>query len=216
MLEKSITDDINPTERIGAIMPVSAGEEKLATSTQSFASYMENASVSQSAAGKPQMISPFDLASQTPKSGIVSPNLATIQSSMNLAQNTLGDLQSQLNNPNLKLKASQKHLVQNKLEDVNINLQSASGKLGVAPVESSSSGTGPLAKYLNYVSDGMNQLQAAQNQIAHLQEKGTNLGPADFLTIQLKLNKAQQEIDFTSMLLSKAVEGVKTLMNVQI
>jgi hypothetical protein len=59
-------------------------------------------------------------------------------------------------------------------------------------------------------------MEAAKNQVSALKNSGTDLKPSDFLLIQLEMNKAQQELDFTSVLLSKVVEGTKMLMNVQI
>ena len=69
---------------------------------------------------------------------------------------------------------------------------------------------------MNYLADGQQQLVSAQRQLQSLKAKGDSLAPADFLLIQVKLNKAQQELDFTSVLLSNAVSGFKTLMNVQL
>jgi hypothetical protein len=217
MIEKSLTDEMNPTDKIGNIMPVGTGEN-LASSSQSFSSYMQNVSSVDSGTAKSQMISPFELVNSGPKVGMATPNIDTLAASVKLAQNTFADLQTQLNSPDLKLKASQKYLVQNKLEDVNSSLRAANAKLGAPEVEpvNNSSSTGPLSKFLNYVSDGMNQLTSAQQQIGSLKDKGSALSAADFLMIQLKMNKAQQELDFTSILLSKAVEGVKMLMNVQL
>jgi hypothetical protein len=218
MMQKPIPDDVNPADRIGAIMPIQSGEEHMATSGQSFSSFMQNVSTSDSGVSKSQMISPFDLANTTQKGAVAQPNLGTIESSVKLAQNTMADLQTQLNSPDLKLKASQKYVVQNKLEDATGNLRAANAKLGTPPVEPTQgkASTGPLAKFLNYVKDGMNQIEAAKNQVSALKESGTDLKPTDFLLIQLKMNKAQQELDFTSVLLSKVVEGTKMLMNVQI
>ena len=69
---------------------------------------------------------------------------------------------------------------------------------------------------MNYLADGQQQLASAQRQLQSLKAKGDSLAPADFLLVQVKLNKAQQELDFTSVLLANAVSGFKTLMNVQL
>ncbi|MBM3207827.1 MAG: hypothetical protein FJZ57_04400 [Chlamydiae bacterium] len=218
MIQKPIPDDINPPSRIGSIMPIQSGEEHAPTAGQSFSSLMQNVSGAESQTSKSQMISPFDLANTTQRGAVSQPSLGTLEASVKLAQNTMADLQTQLNSPDMKLKASQKYVVQNKLEEANGNLRAANAKLGTPAVDPAQKqpSTGPLAKFLDYVSDGMNQIEAAKKQVGALKENGTDLKPADFLLIQLKMNKAQQELDFTSILLSKAVEGVKMLMNVQI
>jgi hypothetical protein len=217
MFDKSLTDNIDPSEKIGSIMPLGQDNKDLTGSTQSFSSMMQASPTAEQGLSKSQMITPFDLANQGPKAGMAAPNLGTLMSQVQLAQSSMSDLQSQLSYPNLKLKASQKYIAKNKLTDANQNLRAANAKLGAPQVdEQSSGGAGPLARFLNLVSDGMNQLESAKQQLSNLKSQGHNLTPGDFLMIQIKMNKAQQEIDFTSVLLSKAVEATKTLMNVQL
>ena len=218
MSQKPIPDDINPPDKIGAIMPIGEEGKDLASTTQSFSSYMKAPPVAEQGGTKAQMISPFDLAQGGAKAGMPAPNLGTIMSQVNLAQSTMTDLQSQMNYPNLKLKPSQKYIIKNKLTDANSNLRMANAKLGIpsSDAPTSSKASGPLGRFLDYVSDGMNQLESAKMQLSTMKEKGHNLSPGDFLMIQIKMNKAQQELDFTSVLLSKAVEDFKMMMNVQL
>lgn len=220
MPDKILPEDITPPNRIGAIMPIGEEPGSLASSTQSFSSFMQSAQATAEASGtKSQMISPFDLEQNGLKSGLASPNLGTIMSQVQLAQSTIGEVQNQLSYPDLKLKSSQKFVVKNKLSDVNDSLRAANAKLGTPGADGpsvSSGATGPLARYLDYVADGMNQLESAKQQIAALKTKGTSMNPADYLLIQIKMNKAQQELDFTTVLLSKAVDDFKTMMNVQL
>jgi hypothetical protein len=42
------------------------------------------------------------------------------------------------------------------------------------------------------------------------------MSPGDFLLVQLKLNKAQQLLEFSSVLLSNAVSDIKQFMQIQI
>jgi flagellar hook-basal body complex protein FliE len=217
MTQKILPDDINPPERIGSILPAGEETKDFTGAASTFSSYMQKTSPVESSAVKSQMISPFDLAQTGMKNGLPSPSLGTIMSQVQLAQSTMGDLQSQLSYPGLKLKASEKYVVQNKLSDANTSFKAVNQKLGSPLAEPpTSEATGPLAKFLDYVSDGVNQMESAKRQIAQLKNKGHSLNPADFLLIQIKMNKAQQELDFTSVLVSKAVENFKTLMNIQL
>ncbi len=75
---------------------------------------------------------------------------------------------------------------------------------------------GPLGKFFAFLNDGVAQLSAAKQQLHQLQEKGGTLSPGDFLLVQVKLNKATQELEYTSVLLSNAVSGFKSLMQVQL
>jgi hypothetical protein len=76
--------------------------------------------------------------------------------------------------------------------------------------------SGPLGKFLALLKDGQSQLASAQKQLQDLKDKGTNITPGDFLLIQVKISKATQELEYTSVLLSNAVQDFKTLMQVQL
>lgn len=224
MTQKPLPSDITRPDRIEAAVPLGEDQKEIGTPSQSFSSFMGPESGSMAGqAGKAQMVSPFDLA-QGQRPNLGSPNLDTLLAQVQLAQSTMSDLHSQLSYPNLKLKASQRYVIKNKLSDVNTNIRAANAKMGL-PVSQDqeddaagtpSKGVGPLAQFLNYISDGMNQMESAKQQLSELRSKGKNLTPGDFLLIQIKLNKAQQELDFTSVLLSKAVEDFKMLMNIQL
>jgi hypothetical protein len=183
---------------------------------QGFESYMEKAG-SAPGAGKPIGVSPFDLAhGQTMLPS--KPSFDTLLSQVKSAHNMLGDMTNSLNTKDLKLKPSQRYLLRNKLKNANTYLRSANGKLG-APIPAEPKETksgGILGKFLNYISDGQNNLMAAQKQIANLKGKGDTLQPADFLSIQIKMSHAQQEIEYASIMLGKAVDTLKTLMNIQL
>jgi len=205
---------LDPVRRIGE-------DQKLggAPAAQGFESFMQKAGSSMPESGKPMGISPFDLAhGQTALSA--GPNFDTLLSQVKSSQTMLGDMTNDLHTKNLKLKQSQKYLLRNKLKNANGYLKAANGKLG-APIpeekeEQEGKGGGILGKFLNYISDGQNNLAAAQQQLLKLKDKGAALQPADFLAIQVKLAHAQQEIEYASIMLGKAVDNLKTLMNIQL
>ncbi|MBS0614986.1 MAG: hypothetical protein JSR58_00350 [Verrucomicrobia bacterium] len=205
---------LDPTKRIGDDQKAGGAPE--APPGQSFESYMEQAA----GAGKPggtSGISPFEL----PKTGAplaTTPTFDTLLGQVKAAHTMLGDMNTQLQTPNLKLKQSSRYLLRNKLGDANKNLKAANAKLGVELPETppSTSGGGILGKFLNYISEGQSNLMAAQNHLMEMKEKGDSLNPGDFLAIQLKLAHAQQNIEYASIMLGKAVDDMKTLFNVQI
>jgi hypothetical protein len=123
-----------------------------------------------------------------------------------------------LNTPNLKLKASTKYVVKNKLTDANMTMRSANQKLGadIPDEPDTAKFQGPLGRFFAYLSDGQAQMESAKQQLQNLKAKGDSISPGDFLLIQVKLNKAQQELEFTSVLLSNAVSDLKMLMQVQL
>lgn len=195
------------------------GDEQKQTPTpgqESFESYMEKAGKQSGTAGTPSGVSPFELAKgQQPLA--TGPSFDTLLTQVKSAQGMLGDINSQLQTNNLKLKQSQRYLLRNKLKDANSYLRAANTKMGAeVPTPPESAGKGIVGKFLDYVSEGQSNLVAAQQQLMTLKGQGDNLKPADFLAIQLKLAHAQQEIEYASIMLSKAVEDTKTLFNIQL
>lgn len=196
-------------------MPAKAveGENPQKQPQEDFSKHMEKAPAEKAPGGG----SPLDLAKQQghPTS---QPTMATIQSQMNSASGTLGDVQSQLSTKNLKLKQSQKYLLRNKLSEANAHVRTAASKAGVevGPPPAMNTRQNPIKRYLSYVTDSQDQLAAAQKKIKDLAASGHSLSPGQMLMIQIKLNKAQQAIEYSSVLLSKAVDDIKMLFNVQI
>jgi hypothetical protein len=164
---------------------------------------------------KPEL-TPFDLLQA--QTLATSPSLTTLLAQVKSAHTTLGDLSNQLSNSNLKLKQSQKYLLKNKLSEASSHLRSVNALLGADVPEppEAQSGAGPIAKFLNFVTDGQNQLSSAADQIHKLNNSGESINPGDLMLIQIKINKAEQELNYASILLSKAVDDMNTLFQVQI
>jgi hypothetical protein len=218
MADTPFPSDIEDPGRIFASQPIASGEkEGLSVPTQSFSNVMQGATSPLATAGKSSMISPFALMQgQMPIA--TTPSLATLMAQVNNVHSTLGDINNQLNTPKLKLRASTKYLVKSKLSEANENLRTFNAKLG-AQVPSEANATqfsGPLGKFFAYLQEGQAQMEQAQVQLQNLKSKGTQLSPGDFLMIQIKMNKAQQLLEFTSVLLSNAVSDIKQLMQVQL
>jgi hypothetical protein len=204
-------DEIPRSNTVGPI-----GQEAPKPPTQPFQSYMQGAQPNALLASTPPQVSPFDLAHGTlPPAG---PTMTTLLAQAKQAHTVLGDMATQLNTPNLKLKQSSKALLKKKLGSANSHLRSAAAAMGaeVIPESATPAGANPIQKFLAMITDGQTQLQGAQDLIAGLKDKGENLSAADMLLIQIKLNKAQQELEYSSILLSKAMDDIKMLMNIQL
>lgn len=166
--------------------------------------------------------SPFDLAGGHPLA--TGPTMQSLMDQTKHVQTVLGNISNSLGTQDLKLKQSQKYVLNNKLQSASGHLQSANMKLrGINPAESAEAPlapqpkeAGPFTKFLSYVTDGQNQLEAAQGQLKALNESGQNVNPAQLLLVQLKLNKAQQELEYSSIMLSNAVSDIKTLFGIQL
>ena len=206
--------DIN---KIDPTRPLEEGEQPQKEPSRSFKSVMNEQNEAQVQGSKANQPSPFDLP-QDGKMQLPAPTQASIVAQMNSTSSVLGDVQNQLNTKNLQLKPSQKYLLRNKLTESNSLIRSAVSKVGVdpGPLPQGLSQQSPIAKFLSLVTDGQNQLQSATNSIKNIQSKGGKVNSGELLLVQVKLAKAQQELEYTSVLLSKAVDDLKTLFNIQI
>ncbi len=202
----------NPSESVKPIQ----GDDPGKTPDRTFESYM-NEPAKESAPTEGKGVSPFELAAQKPTQ-TQAPTMESIHGQMNATSGVLGDIQNQLSTKNLKLKQSQKYLLRNKLSEANAHIRTAAAKAGVdvgAP-PSMTARQNPIKKYLAYISDGQKQLVGAQNKLKELSASGHQLKPGQMLLIQVKMNKAQQSLEYSSILLSKAVDDIKMLFNIQI
>jgi hypothetical protein len=162
-------------------------------------------------------VSPMDLA----KTGIEqskAPSFNTIASQLQTTQSSMGDIQSQLNTPNLKFKHSQQKLLESKLTDAKDHLKGAASLLNaeILPEKKVSSSASPVTRFLSYLTDGQNQLTETKKSLESLAQQGKNLTPGQLLLIQVKLSQAQQEIEYSSVLLSKVIDVLKQIINIQI
>lgn len=144
-------------------------------------------------------------------------SMDTLVSQMATSQDSAVNVQNQLKTKNLRLSRSQEFLLQNKLSDASTHLRAVNGKLGIeAPPMPAPSGSGPIQKFIAYVADGENQLRAAKQQVASLRDKGESINPADFMLLQIKLNQAQQELEYSSTLLGKVITSLTQILNTQL
>ena len=162
--------------------------------------------------------SPLDLASGTMQPLQVGPTNESIMSQMHSTSSVLGDLQNRLSQKNLNLKQSHKYLLKNKLSSAHQNIQTVASKMGAETTQPPAlmSRSNPVHKFLGLLSDSQAQLSGAQAKIQELNSQGQAMSPGELLLIQVKLAKAQQELEYSSVLLSTATSDIKTLFNIQL
>lgn len=201
----------NPPEKIspGKAVPAKPSIEPDSTSFQKHMNKEPSPPMGDIAA------SPFDLSRKKAPSGV--PSLADLSNQVDQTHSHYQTLQTQLqNNPNLKIKNSYSDLIDNKLRDANTHLQKASEQLGLSPFPMNAyTSKNPIQRFLGYVTDGQKQLLAAKQKLEQMKTEG-QLNPSDLLLIQIKLSQAQQEIEYSSILLAKVMDMIKQMMNIQI
>ena len=207
-------DDVS---KIDALPPVGDEAQSQKEPSRSFKSVMNDQEGQEVQGSKTNQPSPFDLP-QDGKFQLPAPTQESVLAQMNSTSSVLGDIQNQLNTKNLQLKPSQKYLLRNKITESNALIRSAVTKVGVdpGPMPQGLSQQSPIAKFLALVTDGQNQLHQATASIKNLQGKNGQINSGELLMVQVKLAKAQQELEYSSVLLSKAVDDLKTLFNIQI
>ena len=133
------------------------------------------------------------------------------------SHDSLGTVEQQLNTQNLKLRRSQTHLLKNKLTDAQAHIRQAGAKLGIdAPPMKLPPGATAIERFIAYVNDGQDQLVQVQQRLKDMSAKGQQINAADMLSVTVKMNLAQQEIEYSSTLLGKVIDSLKQIMNIQL
>lgn len=131
------------------------------------------------------------------------------------------EVKGKLAQPNVEIKGSVQTLLQNKLSHIDESLKVALNRAGTeysAPVTATSgtTSTNPIERFLGFLTHGQFQLQKLSEEINQMHLSKTEITPANMLAIQIKVGYVQQEIEFFTALLNKALESTKTIMNVQV
>lgn len=127
--------------------------------------------------------------------------------------------EAQKTTPDLRFSPAHDALLTDKLIHVDSSLKTALNKVGVEVTASEiqqNVGQKPLVKFLNMLSNSDRQLYTLVGEISSLQNSKERLTPEKLLAVQIKLGFVQSELEFFTNVLNKALEGTKTIMNVQV
>ncbi len=132
--------------------------------------------------------------------------------------NKIDTLKQDLNTPNLELKGSVQNLLKNKLEHIDENLKIALTKVGTeyTPPEATSNVAKPIERFIGFLTHSQYQLDNLATDVRTMHLDNKTLSPASMLAVQIKVAYVQQELEFFTSLLNKALESTKTIMNVQV
>jgi len=133
------------------------------------------------------------------------------------ALKTIAQAKETLSNPNIQLKDSVQNLMKNKLSNIDDNVKIALSKVGAEyePKETSRV-LNPAKRLLGMLSYSQQSLQAIGTKIESMAASGEGISPGQMLSVQIKMHTVAQEMEFFTSLLSKSIESVKTVMNVQV
>lgn len=130
----------------------------------------------------------------------------------------MSQIKDQLALPDQTLKPAYRNLLNNKLTHINENLRIALSAAGVenVPPPSPVSSNNPIERFLGFLTDGQVQLTNLAKEVDMMHKNKDNVNPAAILAVQIKVGFVQQELEFFSSVLNKALESTKTIMNVQV
>lgn len=122
--------------------------------------------------------------------------------------------------PDVQLNKTQQSLLSEKLVHVDTTLKAAlstaGAELKIEPSDIATLKQNPVFKFMSYLTQGEGRLQEITAQIQRLSYTNGNLSPEKLLAVQLKLGFVQQELEFFTNVVNKALESTKTIMNVQV
>ena len=157
----------------------------------------------------------------TPSSpGQVSHDKLVVQTKEAIAK--IEDIKQTLESPNVNIKNSSQPILQNKLTHINESLQVALSRAGVelnpadTTIPAKNSLANPIERFLGFLTDGQGKLQTLGQELTVMSAKNQQLTPVNMLAIQVKVGQIQQELELFSSLLNKALESIKTIMNIQV
>lgn len=133
--------------------------------------------------------------------------------------NHIEEIKQKLATPNLEIKPGTQTLLQNKLVHIDENLRVALSKAGVEytpPVHAETKLVNPMERFLGFLTNGQESLKSLSREVELMHLNRKEITPANMLRIQIKVGYIQQEIDFFTAVLNKALESTKTIMNVQV
>lgn len=137
------------------------------------------------------------------------------------AQNTVQNIEKAketLARTELQLSGPYQRLMRNKLTHIDDNVKIALSKVGVdyKPPSEVTDLTSPIDRFLGMLSGSQNNLMNMSTYLESMSATRQPMTAANMLAVQLKMSVIQQELELFISLLSKALESVKTIMNIQV
>ncbi len=137
------------------------------------------------------------------------------------AENTVEKIDSvkrKLATPELGLPPSVQNVLRSKLTHIDESLKIALSKVGVdyVPPDKPKGLISPVQRFIGYLTHSQGQLESLGAEAQRLHDNRDQLSASSLLSIQLKVGLIQQQLEFFSNVLNKALESTKTIMNVQV
>lgn len=161
-------------------------------------------------------------ANRTPP-GIASPEALVAQtkelvSRIQEVKETLGSPEVQ--NRGANLSPDMQTRLNDKLSHIDESLRIALSKVGIESDPTAAAAgpqrANPIKHFLNLLTDGQGALDRLGGELSTMAANNKEISPASMLAIQVKMGQVTQQIELFTSLLSKGLESIKTIMNVQV
>ena len=130
----------------------------------------------------------------------------------------IDEVRNTLSQPDLRLKGSVQNLLRTKLTGINEDIRVAFKKVGVDYINPTEP-TGqfnPILRFLGLLTNSQTAMEQLGQDVQNIQNTPDVLSPANLIALEIKTHHIQQQVEFFSNLLNKSLEGMKTIMNVQV
>ena len=206
-----VPGEVPKSSEIQAEKPVEEFTQGGQETPESFESMMEQpeGGIGAEKTGGP---SPFDIP-QAQSSG--PPTMDELMGQMNIASGELNKTEENLKK-NPKFNQSQKYLIKKKLGTAQDNIRYVSGKMGNEQTPFVSKAANPIDRFLDMIQDSQDQISGASKKMQKASQSKDSMNPGEMLHIQTKIQKANIELNFVSILVADAASGIKTMFNMQI
>ncbi|MBJ7449244.1 MAG: hypothetical protein JHC93_02665 [Parachlamydiales bacterium] len=161
-------------------------------------------------------MSPMELSAGSPQAALQPQSPQEISQSMQQINTQIDGVVNGLKTPGLSVSDTTGQIFQYRLGRLQENLQVVNSQLNLpttAPAVSSDQSA--IEKYISYLTNGQSQLKQATQMLDSMGNSSQSLNPGDLMKVQIKVNSAQQEVQFFSALLGSSLDALKQTMNIQ-
>jgi hypothetical protein len=145
-------------------------------------------------------------------------NPAELQKKTKEISSQIDQVKAQLAQSSSEIKPSYQTLLRNRLTHIDDNIRIALSKLGVespAVKKIDTSRMNPAERFISMLTNSQANIDIIHQELARASESN-EISPIKFLAIQTKVYTIQEQVELFTSLLNKALESIKTIMNVQI
>jgi hypothetical protein len=155
----------------------------------------------------------------SPSSKTAKLNVEDLQGQIRDTVDQVDQLKTALEHTKGEIKPAYQRLLHNRLTHIDDHLQIALSKAGVErppELKEVKPTAHPVERFLTFLTNSQSQLNHLNDAVGYLSVNSNRVSPANILAIQIKVGYIQQQIELFTSLLNKALESMKTIMNVQV